>query len=186
MRDEGGRMKDEAGDHPSEAGDLTHPSSFIPHPSSLILRPSDQAFLDTWHMQRALELAVQGQGLVEPNPMVGCVIARGAEIVGEGWHRRFGQAHAEIEALRIAGPRARGATLYVTLEPCCHQGKTPPCTAPCWRPEWPAWWPQWPTRPMHWELARLTAAGWQNSAMRALRCRPASWKTRLESSIRPI
>ena len=88
----------------------------------------DQAFLDTWHMQRALELAVQGQGFVEPNPMVGCVIGRGAEIVGEGWHRRFGQAHAEVEALRIAGPRARGATLYVTLEPCCHQGKTPPCT----------------------------------------------------------
>ena len=79
-------------------------------------------------MQRALELAVQGQGFVEPNPMVGCVIARGAEILGEGWHRRFGQAHAEVEALRIAGPRARGATLYVTLEPCCHQGKTPPCT----------------------------------------------------------
>ena len=60
--------------------------------------------------------------------MVGCVIARGAEILGEGWHRCFGQAHAEIEALRIAGSRARGATLYVTLEPCCHQGKTPPCT----------------------------------------------------------
>ena len=79
-------------------------------------------------MQRALELAAQGQGFVEPNPMVGCVIARGAEIVGEGWHRRFGQAHAEIEALYIAGSRARGATLYVTLEPCCHQGKTPPCT----------------------------------------------------------
>ncbi len=78
-------------------------------------------------MQRALELAAQGQGFVEPNPMVGCVIARGAEIVGEGWHRRFGQAHAEVEALRIAGVRARGATLYVTLEPCCHQGKTPPC-----------------------------------------------------------
>jgi diaminohydroxyphosphoribosylaminopyrimidine deaminase/5-amino-6-(5-phosphoribosylamino)uracil reductase len=88
----------------------------------------DQAFLDTWHMQRALELAAQGQGFVEPNPMVGCVIARGAEILGEGWHRRFGLAHAEIEALRIAGSRARGATLYVTLEPCCHQGKTPPCT----------------------------------------------------------
>jgi len=88
----------------------------------------DQSALDLWHMQRALELAAQGQGFVEPNPMVGCVIARGAEIVGEGWHRRFGQAHAEVEALRIAGVRARGATLYVTLEPCCHQGKTPPCT----------------------------------------------------------
>jgi diaminohydroxyphosphoribosylaminopyrimidine deaminase/5-amino-6-(5-phosphoribosylamino)uracil reductase len=56
------------------------------------------------------------------------VIAQGAEIIGEGFHRRFGQAHAEVEALRMAGDRARGATLYVTLEPCCHQGKTPPCT----------------------------------------------------------
>ncbi len=88
----------------------------------------DQPALDLWHMQRALELAAQGQGFVEPNPMVGCVLARGAEIVGEGWHRRFSQAHAEVDALRIAGSRARGATLYVTLEPCCHQGKTPPCT----------------------------------------------------------
>ena len=60
--------------------------------------------------------------------MVGCVIAQGAEIIGEGWHRRFGQAHAEVEALQIAGDRAAGATLYVTLEPCCHHGKTPPCT----------------------------------------------------------
>jgi len=60
--------------------------------------------------------------------MVGCVIARGAEIIGEGWHRRFGQPHAEVEALKLAGARARGATLYVTLEPCCHHGKTPPCT----------------------------------------------------------
>jgi diaminohydroxyphosphoribosylaminopyrimidine deaminase / 5-amino-6-(5-phosphoribosylamino)uracil reductase len=84
--------------------------------------------IDRWHIRRALELAARGQGLVEPNPMVGCVIARGAEIIGEGWHRRFGQAHAEIEALRIAGERAAGATLYVTLEPCCHHGKTPPCT----------------------------------------------------------
>lgn len=88
----------------------------------------EQTELDIWHMQRALELAVQGQGHVEPNPMVGCVIARGAEIIGEGWHRRFGGPHAEVEALRIAGRRAAGATLYVTLEPCCHHGKTPPCT----------------------------------------------------------
>jgi diaminohydroxyphosphoribosylaminopyrimidine deaminase / 5-amino-6-(5-phosphoribosylamino)uracil reductase len=88
----------------------------------------DQSSLDLWHMRRALELAAQGQGAVEPNPMVGCIVARGAEIVGEGWHRRFGQAHAEVEALKLAGERARGATLYVTLEPCCHQGKTPPCT----------------------------------------------------------
>jgi len=86
-----------------------------------------QSDLDAWHMARAIELARQGQGRVEPNPMVGCVIAHGAEIVGEGWHRRFGGPHAEIEALTIARDRAAGATLYVTLEPCCHQGKTPPC-----------------------------------------------------------
>ena len=92
------------------------------------MRGVDQHELDLWHMRRALELAVQGQGFVEPNPMVGCVIAHGAEIIGEGWHRRFGEAHAEVEALRLAGDRAGGATLYVTLEPCCHHGKTPPCT----------------------------------------------------------
>jgi diaminohydroxyphosphoribosylaminopyrimidine deaminase/5-amino-6-(5-phosphoribosylamino)uracil reductase len=84
--------------------------------------------IDLWHMRRALELARRGEGFVEPNPMVGCVIAQGAEIIGEGWHRRFGQAHAEVEALQIAGNRAAGGTLYVTLEPCCHHGKTPPCT----------------------------------------------------------
>lgn len=89
---------------------------------------ADQDRLDRWHMRRALDLAVQGQGAVEPNPMVGCVIAHGAEVIGEGWHQRFGGPHAEIEALKIAGPRAAGATLYVTLEPCCHHGKTPPCT----------------------------------------------------------
>lgn len=87
-----------------------------------------QSEIDLWHMRRALELAALGQGYVEPNPMVGCVIARGAEIIGEGWHRRFGQAHAEVEALTLAGARAAGTTMYVTLEPCCHQGKTPPCT----------------------------------------------------------
>lgn len=88
----------------------------------------DQTELDAWHMRRALDLAARGRGSVEPNPMVGCVIARGAEILGEGWHRAYGQPHAEVEALRIAGPRAAGATMYVTLEPCCHYGKTPPCT----------------------------------------------------------
>ena len=87
-----------------------------------------QVDLDRWHMTRALELAARGRGLVEPNPLVGCLIAQGAELVGEGWHRRFGGPHAEIEALALAGSRARGATAYVTLEPCRHHGKTPPCT----------------------------------------------------------
>lgn len=88
----------------------------------------EQAGIDAWHMARCLELARQGRGRVEPNPLVGCVIARGAEIVAEGWHRQFGGPHAEVDALGVAGPRARGATLYVNLEPCCHHGKTPPCT----------------------------------------------------------
>ncbi len=88
--------------------------------------PSEE--LDAWHMARALELAARGEGLVEPNPMVGCTIVREGELVGEGWHRCFGGPHAEVEALRSAGARAQGATAYVTLEPCCHQGKTPPCT----------------------------------------------------------
>ena len=79
-------------------------------------------------MRLALDLAVRGRGAVEPNPMVGCVIAHGAEIIGLGWHRRYGGPHAEIEALSVAGERAAGAAMYVTLEPCCHHGKTPPCT----------------------------------------------------------
>ncbi|MCO6456894.1 MAG: bifunctional diaminohydroxyphosphoribosylaminopyrimidine deaminase/5-amino-6-(5-phosphoribosylamino)uracil reductase RibD [Pirellulaceae bacterium] len=79
-------------------------------------------------MRRALELAAQGLGYVEPNPLVGCVIARGGQVLGEGWHQRFGGPHAEVEALRQSGPNVRGATAYVTLEPCCHHGKTPPCT----------------------------------------------------------
>jgi len=78
-------------------------------------------------MQRALDLARRGEGYVEPNPMVGCVIVRRGRIVGEGYHRRFGGPHAEVFALRKAGARARGATAYVTLEPCSHFGKTPPC-----------------------------------------------------------
>lgn len=80
-------------------------------------------------MRRALELARQGEGRVEPNPMVGCVVAREGQVVAEGWHRRFGGPHAEIDALAAAGDDARGATVYVTLEPCAHTGKTAPCTS---------------------------------------------------------
>jgi diaminohydroxyphosphoribosylaminopyrimidine deaminase/5-amino-6-(5-phosphoribosylamino)uracil reductase len=83
---------------------------------------------DSRRMARALELARRGEGYVEPNPMVGCVLARDGEVIAEGWHRRFGGAHAEIEALLAAGGAAAGCTMYVTLEPCCHHGKTPPCT----------------------------------------------------------
>ena len=78
-------------------------------------------------MQRALTLARKGRGCVEPNPMVGCVIQRDGEIVGEGFHQQFGGPHAEVHALQAAGERAAGATAYVTLEPCSHVGKTPPC-----------------------------------------------------------
>lgn len=78
-------------------------------------------------MRRALELAARGEGLVEPNPMVGCVVLRDGRVVGEGWHERFGAPHAEVNALRAAGAAARGGTLVVTLEPCRHTGKTPPC-----------------------------------------------------------
>lgn len=79
-------------------------------------------------MRRALGLAARGRGAVEPNPMVGAVVVRGKLNVGEGWHRTFGEPHAEVIALQEAGDAARGATLHVTLEPCCHTGKTPPCT----------------------------------------------------------
>lgn len=82
---------------------------------------------DRRFMQVALDLAERGRGYVEPNPMVGCVIVRGGRVVGEGYHRRYGLAHAEIVALRRAGSAARGGTVYVTLEPCGHLGKTPPC-----------------------------------------------------------
>ncbi len=78
-------------------------------------------------MDRALALAEQGRGRVSPNPLVGCVIVGKNRVVGEGWHRFFGGPHAEAEALQKAGSRARGATLYVNLEPCGHWGKTPPC-----------------------------------------------------------
>jgi len=83
---------------------------------------------DARHMARALELATRGEGFVEPNPMVGCVLVRQGHRIGEGWHRRYGGPHAEIEALRSINGPATGATMYVSLEPCCHTGKTPPCT----------------------------------------------------------
>ena len=83
---------------------------------------------DEKYMQLALTLAARGRGHVEPNPMVGAIIVRNHKIVGRGWHRQFGGPHAEIEALRQAGAQAKNATVYVTLEPCCHTGKTGPCT----------------------------------------------------------
>ncbi len=78
-------------------------------------------------MARALRLAERGIYTAHPNPMVGCVLVRDGEIVGEGWHEAAGEAHAEINALSAAGSKARGATAYLTLEPCSHEGKTPPC-----------------------------------------------------------
>lgn len=80
------------------------------------------------HMARALRLAAQGLYTTTPNPRVGAVVVNGSEVVGEGWHRRAGEPHAEVLALAQAGPRARGATVYVTLEPCSHFGRTPPCS----------------------------------------------------------
>jgi diaminohydroxyphosphoribosylaminopyrimidine deaminase/5-amino-6-(5-phosphoribosylamino)uracil reductase len=83
---------------------------------------------DHRHMRRALELAALGRYTTAPNPRVGCVIARGEQVVGEGWHRKAGEPHAEPLALAAAGEQARGATAYVTLEPHCFQSRTPPCT----------------------------------------------------------
>lgn len=83
---------------------------------------------DAGFMRRAIGLAGAGWGRVHPNPLVGAVVVRDGVVVGEGAHREYGGAHAEVEALRAAGERSRGATLYVTLEPCAHHGKTPPCT----------------------------------------------------------
>lgn len=83
---------------------------------------------DARFMARALQLARHGRYTTKPNPCVGCVLVKGDAIVGEGWHKRAGEAHAEIEALRTVGANAEGATAYVTLEPCCHYGRTAPCS----------------------------------------------------------
>ena len=82
---------------------------------------------DSAHMARALELAARGKYTARPNPMVGCVLVKGDDVVGEGFHEQSGGPHAEINALNAAGDRAKGATAYVSLEPCAHHGKTPPC-----------------------------------------------------------
>ena len=82
---------------------------------------------DFYFMAEALRLAEHGLRSATPNPRVGCVLVRGGQIVGSGWHERAGEAHAEVHALRTAGAAARGATAYVTLEPCSHHGRTPPC-----------------------------------------------------------
>ncbi len=97
---------------------MTHaiPSMAVPSPSE------DRIF-----MRRALELAARAQGLTSPNPLVGAVVVRNGAVVGEGYHRAAGTPHAEVEALQKAGKSARGATLYATLEPCVHQGRTGPC-----------------------------------------------------------
>src|SRR5262245_41149669 len=78
-------------------------------------------------MARVLELAERGRGLTHPNPMVGCVVVRSGRVVAEGYHHAYGKDHAEVDALKKAGRKSGGATLYVNLEPCAHWGKTPPC-----------------------------------------------------------
>jgi diaminohydroxyphosphoribosylaminopyrimidine deaminase/5-amino-6-(5-phosphoribosylamino)uracil reductase len=84
---------------------------------------------DSAHLARAIELARRGVGAVKPNPVVGAVVARAEETLGEGWHQEFGGAHAEVNAIEACGlADLKDATLYVSLEPCCHEGKTPPCT----------------------------------------------------------
>jgi diaminohydroxyphosphoribosylaminopyrimidine deaminase / 5-amino-6-(5-phosphoribosylamino)uracil reductase len=93
------------------------------------MRMAIKADTDKTHLERAIELAGNGMGSVKPNPVVGAVVARGEQVLGEGWHAEFGRAHAEVNAIEACGLEdLADATLYVSLEPCCHEGKTPPCT----------------------------------------------------------
>jgi diaminohydroxyphosphoribosylaminopyrimidine deaminase / 5-amino-6-(5-phosphoribosylamino)uracil reductase len=99
------------------------------HPDILTYQMTVTTETDRLHLARAIELARRGIGAVKPNPAVGAVVARDGEVLGEGWHERFGGAHAEVNAIEACGMAdLAGATLYVSLEPCCHEGKTPPCT----------------------------------------------------------
>ncbi|MEA3470601.1 MAG: bifunctional diaminohydroxyphosphoribosylaminopyrimidine deaminase/5-amino-6-(5-phosphoribosylamino)uracil reductase RibD, partial [Thermodesulfobacteriota bacterium] len=82
---------------------------------------------DEFYMKRALSLARKGEGWTSPNPMVGCVVVKEGRIIGEGYHKKFGENHAEINAINSASEPVEGATFYITLEPCSHYGKTPPC-----------------------------------------------------------
>ena len=83
--------------------------------------------VDIKFMRRAMELARRAEGRTSPNPLVGCVIVKKGSVIAEGWHKVYGADHAEVDALKKAGAKARGAVMYVTLEPCAHWGKTPPC-----------------------------------------------------------
>ena len=83
--------------------------------------------LNEKYMELALTLALKGKGTVSPNPMVGAVIVKDGRIIGEGYHQRYGEGHAEVNAFKNASEDVKGATMYVTLEPCSHHGKTPPC-----------------------------------------------------------
>ena len=94
---------------------------------------------DKDYMRLALQLAKKGCGWTSPNPMVGAVVVKEGRIIGQGWHQRYGQAHAERNALASCTEDPRGATLYVTLEPCCHYGKQPPCVMRFWTRAFTGW-----------------------------------------------
>ena len=92
--------------------------------------PGDFSSVDYQYMARAIQLARRGTWTCMPNPRVGCVLVKQGKVVGEGWHKKAGEGHAEVNALHMAGNHAKGATAYVTLEPCSHFGRTPPVPKP--------------------------------------------------------